>query len=137
MLIGELATRSGVTAKTIRYYEDQQILPAPARTSGGYRDYDHTALDRLQFVRAAQAAGLTLAEIRHIVALREHGIAPCAHVIALLDTKAAAIAHQIASLRTLHTDLKRLRHQAQTLDPNDCDPRAICNVLNPPTPQRQ
>ncbi len=85
MLIGELAERSGVPAKTIRYYEDLDILPPPRRTVGGYRDYDDAAVDRLRFVRAAQAAGLTLAEIRNVVALRDDGIAPCSHVIALLE----------------------------------------------------
>ncbi|HSH60988.1 MAG TPA: MerR family transcriptional regulator [Acidimicrobiales bacterium] len=100
MLIGELAERSVVPAKTIRYYEVLDILPPARRTVGGYRDYDDAAVDRLRFVRAAQAAGLTLAEIRNVVALRDDGIAPCSHVIALLDDKAAAGARQIASLRS-------------------------------------
>ncbi len=61
MRIGELAARSGLTAKTIRFYEQAGVLPEPARQPSGYRSYDDTALDRLRFVRAAQAAGLTLA----------------------------------------------------------------------------
>ncbi len=131
MLIGELAKRSGVPAKTIRYYEDIEILPPPRRTAGGYRDYDDAAADRLAFVRAAQAAGLTLAEIRRVVALRDHGIAPCSHVVALLDGKAEAVAQQIASLRSLQGDLERLREQARRIDPADCDPRSVCEVLAP------
>jgi len=64
MLIGELAAKTGMTAKALRFYEQAGVLPEPARTPAGYRDYDPAALDRLAFVRAAQAAGLTLAEVR-------------------------------------------------------------------------
>ena len=51
--IGELAERSGVSAKTIRYYQDIGLLVAPERTASGYRDFDHSALDRLAFIRGA------------------------------------------------------------------------------------
>ncbi len=131
MLISELAKRSGVPAKTIRYYEELGILPRPRRTVSGYRDYDDPAVDRLRFVRAAQAAGLTLAEIRNVVALRDDGIPPCSHVIALLDDKAEAVAQQMASLRSLQADLKQLRDHATTIDPAHCDPRTVCEVLAP------
>lgn len=134
MLIGELARRAGVPAKTIRYYEEIEILPPPVRTGGGYRDYDETALDRLAFVRAAQAAGLTLAEIREVIALREDGIAPCSHVVGLLDAKAEAVAQQIASLRSLEAELERLREQARRIAPGECDPRTVCEVLVPRSP---
>jgi len=53
-----------VPAKTIRFWEDQRLLPAPARTPAGYRDYDPAILERLAFIRHAQAAGLTLEHIR-------------------------------------------------------------------------
>ncbi|MGW1553897.1 MerR family DNA-binding transcriptional regulator, partial [Streptomyces sp. NPDC002346] len=59
MRIGELATQAGLSTKTIRFYEEAGLLPAPPRTSGGYRDYPEQAATRLSFVRDAQAAGLT------------------------------------------------------------------------------
>lgn len=80
MQIGELASRSDVPAKTIRYWETIGVLAPPARSSNGYRDYDPGVLDRLAFVRAAQAVGLTLGEIRSVVALRDDGESPCDHV---------------------------------------------------------
>lgn len=89
--IGEIATRSGVSAKTIRYYEDIGLLQPPPRTASGYRDYEPTTVDRLAFVRAAQAVGLTLGEIRGIVALRDDGETPCNHVLALLRDRAAEL----------------------------------------------
>jgi MerR family transcriptional regulator, copper efflux regulator len=64
MRIGELAAASGVSAKTIRYYEDIAVLDPPARTPSGYRDYTPEATERLAFIRSAQAVGLTLGEIR-------------------------------------------------------------------------
>ncbi|MGW4519418.1 MerR family transcriptional regulator [Streptomyces sp. NPDC004393] len=64
MRIGDLAARSGLTTKSIRFYEDCALLPAPLRTPGGYRDYPDHTVTRLGFVRDAQRAGLTLAEIR-------------------------------------------------------------------------
>ena len=85
MRIGELATRTGLTVKALRFYEAAGVLPATERRPSGYRDYDEAALTRLRFVRAAQAAGLTLAEIRQIVTVREHHGPPCRHVTALLD----------------------------------------------------
>ncbi|GGN89295.1 hypothetical protein GCM10011579_084000 [Streptomyces albiflavescens] len=59
MRTGELAAASGLTAKTIRFYEQAGLLPEPPRTSGGYRDYPPQATQRLAFIREAQAAGLT------------------------------------------------------------------------------
>jgi MerR HTH family regulatory protein len=68
--------QAGISTKAIRYYEQIGILTPPARTSSGYRSYDETAIGRLGFVRAAQAVGLTLGEIRQIIAFRDDGQAP-------------------------------------------------------------
>ena len=72
MRIGELAEQAGISTKAIRYYEQVGILTPPARTPSGYRSYDPSALGRLGFVRAAQAVGLTLGEIRQIIAFRDN-----------------------------------------------------------------
>ena len=58
MLIGELAARTGVSAKTLRFYEQAELLHEPARTAGGYRDYDPAAHDRVVFIsRVADRGG--------------------------------------------------------------------------------
>ena len=131
MLIGELSQRSGVPTKTLRFYEDAGVLPPPGRTASGYRDYDADALDRLAFLRSAQAAGLTLAEIRGVIAIRDGGSSPCSHVVELLDAKAAAVTQQLAELRKLKRELDRLRDQAAAMDALACDPRSVCQVLHP------
>jgi len=69
MRIGELAERAGISTKAIRYYEQIGILAPPERTRSGYRADDQTALGRLEFVRVAQALGLTLGEIRQTARL--------------------------------------------------------------------
>ena len=65
MTIGQLAERAGVTAPTIRYYEEAKLLPRPARVSGR-RVYDERTLERLQLITFAKQAGFTLAEIRQL-----------------------------------------------------------------------
>lgn len=131
MLIGEVARRSSVPAKTIRYYEDIGLLAAPARTSSGYRSYDDSVLARLAFVRSAQAVGLSLGEIRGVVALRDDGQVPCGHVVELLRARSSEIDHRIRELRTLRSELKRLVERARDLDPADCDPNRVCHLIGP------
>ena len=67
MQIGELAKLSNTSAKTIRFYEDSGLLPPPARTESGYRDYGPEFVDRLRFIHRGQAAGLTLQKVRQAV----------------------------------------------------------------------
>lgn len=129
MLIGEVASRSGVTAKTLRYYEDIGIIDPPVRSPSGYRDFAEDILDRLVFIRAAQAVGLSLGEIRGIVALRDDGEVPCGHVLELLRSRAGQINRTIRELRILQRDLRSVVERAERLDPADCDPRRVCHLI--------
>ena len=131
MRIGDLAERSGVTAKTVRYYEEIGLVEPPARTPSGYRDYEPAALERLAFIRAAQAIGLTLGEIRSIIALREDGQTPCGHVLELLRQRADELDRRIAELRSLRGDLLHLVARADGLDPADCAPDRVCHLIGP------
>ena len=132
MLIGEVAERSSVSTKTLRYYEDIGLIEPPKRTSAGYRDYDDEVLDRLVFIRSAQAIGLSLGGIRSIVALRDDGDAPCGHVLDLLRTRADEIGRTIRELRVLERDLQTLVLRAEALDPADCDTRRVCHLIGTP-----
>jgi MerR family copper efflux transcriptional regulator len=129
MRIGELAKRSGVSTKAIRYYEQIGVLPPPARTPAGYRDHDETALRRLGFVQAAQALGFTLGEIRQIIALRDRSETPCEHVTHMLTIHAAELDRRITELRALRTALRQLAERATTLDPRACAPERICHLI--------
>ena len=131
--IGEVADRSGVAAKTIRYYEQVGVVSPPERTANGYRDYDDAVVGRLAFVRSAQASGLTLGEIRDIIAFRDRGEAPCEHVRALIDRRAAELDGRVAELQHLRGELSRLSHRSRRLDPADCDPASVCHIITTPT----
>lgn len=131
MRIGQLASSSGVTEKTIRYYEDIGVLDAPARTPNGYRDYGPPAIAKLRFVKAAQAVGLSLGEIREVIALRDRGETPCEHVVDLIQQHAVEIEAKIAELQAVRKDLMRLAKRARSLDPGRCKPDQICHVIEP------
>jgi MerR family transcriptional regulator, copper efflux regulator len=53
MLIGDLAAAAGISARAIRFYEQDGLLPVPPRTPGGYRDYPAGTVERLAFIRRA------------------------------------------------------------------------------------
>jgi MerR family transcriptional regulator, copper efflux regulator len=132
MLIGDLATRAGLSAKAIRFYEQAGLLPQPPRTPGGYRDYPPGALDRLAFIRHAQAAAFTLADIRGVLAIRDSGQAPCEHVGVLIDEHLAQVERRIAELTRARDALKDLQRRAAATDPADCTESDICTILNAP-----
>ncbi len=73
MKIGELAETAGVTTKAIRYYESIGLLDEPERTGSGYRSYGPDDVERLDFVKQAQASGLALAEIKSILDIKDRG----------------------------------------------------------------
>jgi MerR family transcriptional regulator, copper efflux regulator len=129
MRIGELAEQAGISTKAIRYYEQIGILPPSARTASGYRTYDEAALRRLGFVRAAQAVGLTLGEIRQVIAFRDDGQAPCAHVTGLLQRHAAELDARIRELQQLRGELRQLAERATTSDPETCPPERVCHII--------
>jgi DNA-binding transcriptional MerR regulator len=132
MRIGALAVMSGMSTKTIRFYEQAGLIPAPPRTQAGYRDYRAGSVDRLAFIRTAQAAGLTLAEIRGILAVRDRGEPPCNHVAALLREHLDQVEARLAELRATRVALRELLATAEATDPETCTD-AICTILAPAT----
>ncbi len=129
MFIGELAAQSGVTAKTIRFWEAEGLLADPVRTPSGYRDYDPDALDRLRFIRHAQTAGLTLAEIRQVLAISDTGEPVCGHVTDLIHQHLADVDERIRELTETRSLLNHLTQRAADQNPTDCD--GYCAILQP------
>ncbi|HVL99828.1 MAG TPA: heavy metal-responsive transcriptional regulator [Egibacteraceae bacterium] len=136
MLIGALADATGVPAKTLRYWEAQGLLREPARTHGGYRDYPDDTAERVAFIRHAQAAGLTLRQIREIVAIRDGGKAPCAHAADLVDERLTEVEARLRELEETRTALRGLRRRLRALDPADCDPASVCSAITTPARER-
>lgn len=127
MKIGEVAARSGVPAKTIRFWEGQCLVPAPARTPAGYRDYDPAVLARLAFIRHAQVSGLTLEHIRQVLEIRDGGRAPCARVGDLVARRLAEVEARLAELARARDQLAALAERAAAQDPADC--RGYCSII--------
>jgi len=86
--IGMLAKRTRCQAETIRYYEREGLLPAPARSQGNYRQYDSTHVERLSFIRHCRSLDMTLDEIRALLDFRDAPTRDCADVSVLLDEHA-------------------------------------------------
>jgi DNA-binding transcriptional MerR regulator len=129
MRIGELAAATGTTTKSLRFYEQAGLLPPPARTPGGYRDYTEDAVARLDFVRRGQRAGLTLAQIREILSIRDAGRVPCHHVEQVLAERLAGLDRQIAELVGLRATVARLHQEASHPEPGRCDSNDVCRYL--------
>ena len=134
MRIGDLARRTGLAASAVRYYEQLGLLPAPQRTASGYRSYADDSVDRITFIRSAQAVGLTLAEVGQVLGVRDAGEAPCLVVTELVDRRHAEVRARIAELQALERELTHLRARAARLEPRDCDPSGICHVIPKLTP---
>ncbi|MDA8356879.1 MAG: heavy metal-responsive transcriptional regulator [Actinomycetota bacterium] len=129
MRIGEAANRSGVPVKTIRYYEEIGVLAEPRRSASKYRDYEPEVVERLQFIRASQALGLSLGEIGEIVAYRDRGEVPCAHVLDLLRRRSREIDERIVELQHARSVLEGLVSRARRLRPEDCSPSSVCHLI--------
>ncbi len=129
MRIGEISEISGVSTKTIRYYEQIGVLPTARRQQNGYRDYPRDILDKLRFIHSAQAIGFTLGEIREIMALRDDGEAPCSYVLGLIKQHSEEISKRIVELTLLQEELQALYEEGSRLDPAECPPTAICHIV--------
>lgn len=127
--IGELAAATDLTPDTLRFYERKGLLDAPRRSAGGFRLFGPEAVDRVRFVKQAQALGLALNEIRQLVdANGTTGLTQCRQVQPLLRAHLAELDARLAELRGLRRSLKR------ALD--DCErqlasrPDAECPVVH-------
>lgn len=129
MRIGEVAEAAGTTTKTLRFYEEQRLLPNPERSPSGYRDYSSDVIGRLDFIHRGRAAGLTLAQIRQILDIRDQGDAPCAHVRDLLAHRLRDLDAQIAALTSLRETLAQLQADAAEAEPETCPADQICRYL--------
>ncbi len=129
MRIGELSRRSGIPTTALRYYEHLGLLEPHGRTPSGYRVYGDDAVERLRFIRAAQAVGLTLGEVGVVIGVRDAGSAPCRVVTDLIEHRHADVKARVSELRRLERELARLTRRAGSLEPRDCEPSGVCHVI--------
>ena len=107
MRIRELATRSGVPARTVRYYADLRLIAPTRRTEGGYRVFDERALRELRFVRRSQRLGLSLAEIKPLLKAAGQG-EPSKLLRARLAKQLEVVDERIAELSAVQHELHAL-----------------------------
>jgi DNA-binding transcriptional MerR regulator len=106
MLIGQVSKQTGASIDTIRFYERNKLLSAPARSEGGFRLYSADDLSVLHFIRSSQMLGFSLSEIRDFVSLRTNDVRACSAVRNMLDHKLKAIHAKRIALAKLENELK-------------------------------
>ncbi len=111
LLIGKVAKKTSVNPKTIRYYEEINLLPKPKRERNNYRLYSQDTIKRINFIKKAQSLGFTLREIKEVLALRDRGFKPCSHVRGLLMQRVIDLDQKLAELTMLRRELKKLENE--------------------------
>ena len=102
--IGEIAKATGVTPEALRYYEKQRLLPTSLRSAAGARRYGEDAVDRVRFIKHAQAAGLTLKDIQVLVTFREGASrTACRKIRTVLAARIADLDQRMGELGTFRS----------------------------------
>lgn len=108
MTRSEVAEKAGVNPETLRYYEREELIPAPRRSDGGFRLYDESYVDRLQFIQRAKDLGFTLAEIKDLLDLRVDDEATCRDVKETAEEKIEEVEEKLRDLKRIRRALRRL-----------------------------
>ena len=113
MTIGQLAQATGVSAKTIRYYEQIGVLPRPSRSAAGYRQYAEDGVHRLRFVRRARTLGLSLRHLRALSGALDDGpraiLRP--RLLVLVRAQLSAVRQRMSQLQLLQWQLEQVRRR--------------------------
>ncbi|MGD9868018.1 MAG: Cu(I)-responsive transcriptional regulator [Hyphomicrobiales bacterium] len=107
MNIGTVSEKSGLPAKTIRYYEDIGLI-SPDRRDNGYRDYSTEDVHRLRFLQHSRSLGFSVEECRQLLSLYGDRVRESAEVKAIASSKLVEIERKIAELQALRDMLKHL-----------------------------
>ena len=106
--IGKLAELTGVKVPTIRFYEQNGLVPSPRRSEGGQRRYDESAVYRLHFIRHARDLGFSVEDIRQLLSLSEHPAMPCDTATDIARHHLGQVEGKIARLKRIRSELKRM-----------------------------
>jgi DNA-binding transcriptional MerR regulator len=106
--IGEVARRTGLPVKTIRYYCDEGLLQPKDRSAGGYRLFDEENLAELAIIRALRAMDVSIPELVRILEVRRSGVCNCSLLKGSIAEKMASMDQRISELRTMKDEMARL-----------------------------
>jgi DNA-binding transcriptional MerR regulator len=113
MKIGEIAAATATKVETVRFYEKAGLLPPPARTEGNYRSYGTSHLKRLSFIRRARQLGISLDDVRELLALADNKEQSCEAVDAIASAHLTVIETKLADLNQMANELRRIIGQCQ------------------------
>jgi Cu(I)-responsive transcriptional regulator len=119
MNIGDVADKTGLPAKTIRYYEDIKLVK-PSRAANGYRDYADADIHRLAFIQRSRSLGFTIEECRLLLSLYEDKDRASADVKTLALEKIEEIDRKVKELQSLKSTLKSLADHCHGDDRPEC-----------------
>ena len=119
MNIGDASERSGLPPKTIRYYEDIQLLK-PARGGNGYRDYSNEDIHRLRFLQRSRSLGFSVEECRQLLSLYGDKARESGDVKAIAEARLTEIDRKIAELQGLRKTLQHLVYHCHGDTRPDC-----------------
>ncbi len=125
--IGELSSKSGVSIKTIRYYEEFGLLKSESRTEGNFRLFTQDSINRLHFIKRLQLLGLSLEEIRQCLSIVDSGDLPCADINDKLQQQIKEIDAKVAELLLLREQLTILVENWSIS--SSSQPHTICPIL--------
>lgn len=114
MRIGELAKHAHCDVETIRFYEQDKLLDAPAREANGYRLYTDRHLVQLKFIRHCRSLGMGLPDIRRLRQFQSNPELACDDINELIDSQISRIHQQVESLRLLEQQLHTLRESCHS-----------------------
>jgi MerR family copper efflux transcriptional regulator len=120
MHIGTIARKSGIPAKTIRYYESIGLIDSAERTASGYRVYSPEDVHTLRFVQRARGLGFSVGDVGKLLALWRDRQRSSAQVKALAQRHVAEIDHKIAELQAMRDTLVHLVERCHGDDRPDC-----------------
>jgi len=103
--IGEVANRSGLSVKTIRFYCDEGLIQPISRSDGGYRLFDDGVFSELALIRTLRAMEIPLPDVRQILEARRSGVCTCSDLKARIRSKAGEIGEKITAMQNLQTEL--------------------------------
>ncbi len=132
--IGALSKQTGCNIETIRYYEKAGLLPVPARTPAGYRQYASTHLKRLTFIRRARALGFSIEEVRKLLKLADERKRPCAEVRVVAGVHLKDVQAKIADLRAMERVLRETVSKCASGRSPDCPLIESLSRENPGNP---
>lgn len=112
--IGDLATRTGTNAPTIRYYEEIGLIPPADRQDGGQRRYDDDDIKRLTLIRRCRAFGFPIEQVRSLVALAEDPDRSCLEARDLAREHMAVVRAKLRELKALEQSLARFIANCET-----------------------